>query len=400
MPQSLWSWPLIVAILAMLIQQAFASMGGLVLPVVAPAMAAETGLPTALIGIYAAIVYGVSFVASLGCGGYIRRFGPLRVSQFAMLCLGTGLALSATGSLAAIGIGAMALGVGSAVSTPCSTEILARLSPPGRAPLVFSLKQTGVPVGGILAGLLVPALAAGFGWRGAFVGTATLCFVFAALLQPLRERYDTERGPGAGFSLGLIASMLRRVLGHPGYRELAFTLWVYVGVQALFGAFFVDYLVQGLGYPLAQAGAIFAGAQTVSIGARVLWGWISSALIAPRLMLALFGLMIALSAVATAAFTRDWSTLAITLVAMAYSASAISFHGVLIAEIARLAPKDEVGGMAGGVLSFAMLGMMSYPLIFGLVLQLSGGYTLGYALAALPALAMGVRLFRRVRRAG
>lgn len=397
MPSSLLSWPLIVAIVAMLLQQAFASMGPLVLPVVAPAMAAETGLPTTLIGAYSLIAYGISFVTSLGCGGYIQRFGPLRVSQVALLCLGLGLLLAATGNLLAMALGAMALGIGSAVSTPCSTDILARLSPPDRAPLVFSLKQTGVPVGGILAGLLVPAFAAGFGWRGAFIGTAILCFLFMLLLQPLRAQYDRDRGEGYGFSLAAVTAMLRRVLADPRYREMAFTLWCYVGVQALFGAFFVDYLVQGLGYSLAQAGGLFAAAQTVSIVARVAWGWLSSSLIAPRLMLALFGVMIALSALGTAAFTRDWSVLQVGAVAVLYSASAISFHGVLIAEIARLVPKTEIGPMSGGILSFAMLGMMSYPALFGLSLQASGGYGLGYALAAIPAGLMGLRLFRRAR---
>ena len=370
-------------------------MCALVLPVAAPEMSAETGLNVSLIGAYTGILYCVSFFTSLGCGGYIQRYGPLRVSQFSMFSLGTGLLLSSLGSIWSICLGAICMGIGSAVATPCSTVILAKLSPPKHAPLIFSLKQTGVPVGGMIAGLMVPLLAATYGWRGAFVGAGLTCLIYGILLQPLRKRYDTDLGPGYGFSFRVVFAMLRRVLAHKAYRELAFTWWFYVGVQSLFGAFFISYLVQGLDYELAQAGYIFAVAQGISILARVLWGWISSHLIKPRTMLALFGLMISLSALLTGLFTKDWTVIEITLVAILYSASAISFHGVLIAEMARIAPEGEMAAMTGGILSFAMLGMMSYPAIFGLALQITEGYKLGFILAAIPSLIVGLRLFWR-----
>ena len=379
----------------MLFQQALASMAGLVLPVVAPEISAELGIPASLIGIYSVCLYGISFFVSLGCGGYIQRYGPLRMSQVALFCLGTGLVVSALGMIWLVPLGAMFLGVGAAVSTPCSTDILARFSPPKQAPLVFSIKQTGVPVGGIMAGLLVPYLALQFGWRGAFLGTGLLCWAFAVILQPLRATYDTERRAGYGFSLRAVWQMFRRVLGEPKYRELAMTLWAFVGVQALFGAFFVTFLVQGLDYDLAVAGQIFAGAQAVSIIARVFWGWLSSRLVTPRTMLIAFGLVIAGSSVATGLFTKDWSAAAVTAVAIVYAASAISFHGVLISEIARLAPSHEIGPISGGVLSFAMMGMMTYPAVFGLLLQVTDSYFPGFLIAALPAVLVSINLYRR-----
>ncbi|MBT5877960.1 MAG: hypothetical protein HOH46_02730, partial [Rhodospirillaceae bacterium] len=61
-------WALAVAVVAMLFQQAFASMSALVLPIIAPEMSLETGLNVSLIGAYTGVLYGVSFVTSLGCG--------------------------------------------------------------------------------------------------------------------------------------------------------------------------------------------------------------------------------------------------------------------------------------------------------------------------------------------
>ena len=60
-----------------------------------------------------------------------------------------------------------------------------------------------------------------------------------------------------------------------------------------------------------------------------------------------------------------WSITAITVLANVYNMTALSWHGVLIAETARLSPPDQVGGVTGGVLAFTSIAMMIYPAIFG-----------------------------------
>ncbi len=379
----------------MLFQQALASMSTLVLPVAAPEMSADIGMPASLIGGYWMFIYGLGFFASLGCGGYIQRYGPLRVSQVALVCMGLGLLISATGSAWLIGASCLLLGIGAAISTPCSTAILAKITTPQNAPLIFSLKQTGVPVGGMLAGLLVPFFALRYGWQGAFVGCGGICLVYATLLQPLRSSYDNDRAPAKGFDFSSILVLLKSILSTPEYRRLAYMWWAYVGVQAIFGAFFVTYLVQEFDHDLALAGQVFAGAQVASIVARVFWGWLCSRLISPQLMLAILGLIIVGSAIATGMITKNWSIVSVVLVAVVYSASAVSFHGVAIAEIVRVLPNDEVSAKAGGILSFAMLGMMSYPALFGIILQATGSYAIGFWASAAPALAVSLTLFRR-----
>lgn len=61
------------------------------------------------------------------------------------------------------------------------------------APLVFSIKQTAVPACLLISGFLAPAMASALGWRGAALITAAACVAFAAMLQPLRARFDTDR---------------------------------------------------------------------------------------------------------------------------------------------------------------------------------------------------------------
>ena len=84
---------------------------------------------------------------------------------------------------------------------------------------------------------------------------------------------------------------------------------------------------------------------------------------------------------------------------MVYAGTAISWHGVLLAEIARLSPVDRIGTLTGGVLLFTSVGIMLYPLVFGAILEATGSYALGFLAAAIPAMYTGLQLLlRRSRR--
>ena len=382
---------LITALLAMLAQQTLAFMCTLVLPVVAPEAAAELGVSTALIGAYSLFLYAAGLLAAAGCGSFIRRYGPLRISQYALFMLGSGLLLASPGLLWLFPISAIVLGLGSGVSTPASSEILARYSPPRYAPLIFSIKQTGVPLGGMLAGLLIPFFVTLIGWRGAFWATGLFCVAMALALQPLRARFDAERDPGHPLGgVAQVAGTLTRVLSVPKLRELALGCFAFVGVQAVFGAFFVTYLVEGLDYGLAEAGQIFAVSQTTAVLARIFWGWLAGRYNIARPTLAMLGLSMAIGCALVYWIEPGWQTVVVIAIGMLYAATAISWHGVLLSEVARRSPPGQVGQYTGGVLTFGNAAMMAYPALYGLLLSGGAGYSVGFLLAGIPALAAGI----------
>src|ERR1700720_2527358 len=55
-----------------------------------------------------------------------------------------------------------------------------------------------------------------------------------------------------------------------------------MGVQSVFTAYFVTYLV-ALGYELAAAGFLFSLVVAVAVPCRILWGWVGSFHVKPRL---------------------------------------------------------------------------------------------------------------------
>jgi MFS family permease len=75
------------------------------------------------------------------------------------------------------------------------------------------------------------------------------------------------------------------------------------------------------------------------------------------------------------------------------SATVMAFHGLMLAEVARLSPPGRAGSVTGGVLFFAQIGQIVLPPLFGLV-ALATGYRIAWAVFALPAVVMGAWLWR------
>jgi nitrate/nitrite transporter NarK len=385
----------------MTVQQAFATLGRSTVPLIAAAIVADLAIDPALVGVYVAIGAVAGFLTTLTCGGLIVRYGAMRMTQVGMLALAIGLALPAGGWLALFALGAFIGGLGQAISTPSSSHLLGRLSPPRLAPLVFSIKQTGVPAGLMVAGVVAPVLATEAGWRTALLVIAGLSVLTAVALQPLRARFDVDRVPGTSLSPADIRANVASVLREPALRAMCLAMFSFVGLQSLFTGFFVLYLVRGLGYDLERAGIVFAIAVAVAVPARIGWGWLASRLVRPATLLSLLGIGMAVSAVLAAVIQPAWPTWLATIVTIVFSATAVSWHGVLLAEVARLAPAGRIGATTGAVLSFGDAGALVLPLLFSAALTLTGSYAPGFLIGGVFTLAVGLwGVWRRMNRRG
>lgn len=385
---------LLLALGAMFFQQTFAALGRNLPPIIAPAILQDLQLDPAWIGVYVGLTAAAALVAQLGCGSFILRYGALRTSQAALALVAVGLALATAGPMALFALSAIIGGGGSAVSTPASSHLLGRYSPPRYAPLVFSLKQTAVPAGLLLAGLLGPLLVAVWGWRAAMLAAAAACLVFAFLLQPTRREFDSDRLPSRSFHMSDFGTTLKVVTRGGELRNLSFACFAFNGLQMVFVAYFVTYLVV-LGHDLAVAGMVFSIATLVAVPGRVFWGWFSSARASPRLVLAWLSIGMAASTAMIGLAGSLASLPLLGLSAVVLSATVLSWHGVLLAEAARLAPEGMRGAATGGVLSFGQLGALTMPLFYAAVLSLSDSHALAFILSGLPCLVVGLAMLAR-----
>jgi hypothetical protein len=226
------------------------------------------------------------------------------------------------------------------------------------------------------------------------LASAALCWAVALMLQPLRGRLDTESSARHPIRLSDLHTTITAVLAVRELRSLSFACFAFNGTQAVFVAYFVTYMT-AQGHPLVAAGSLYSTVIAVAVPGRILWAWVGGFYVAPHLVLGGLAFGMAVSIGLVGAFTPHWPLLAIGAVTMVVSATALSWHGIMLSEAARLAPPGRVGAVTGGVLSFGQVGALSSPAVFSLLLGLSGGYSAGWVVCAVPAILVGVNMFRQ-----
>jgi len=380
-----------IALASTLAIQVYTSLAGTAVAVLAPAIAADLGVPPRWVGGFVGLVYLGAMAASFVSGAWIARLGAIRVSQTCVaLCAAgiAGVAVSGAGALPLIALAAVTIGLGYGPITPASSHVLARTTPASRMNLVFSIKQTGVPAGAALAGAVLPAVALAAGWRAAFVAIAVLGIVVVAAAQPIRATLDTGRRADAPVALGHAFSRVLRVLRDPRLAPLAWISFAYAATQVSLTSFLVVHLTGTLGWSLIAAGLALSVATAGGVAGRILWGIVADRTRAPYPVLGTIGLVSSACAALTALATPEWPGLAIYPVVALFGATAIGWNGVQLAEVARRSPEGEAGAMTGatGVITFS--GVVAGPPLFGALSALTGGTRSGFvALAALSAIA-------------
>ncbi len=382
------------ALAATLAVQAMVTMATLTVPVFAPEAADDIGLAAANIGIFASLVYAGAMTASLLSGGIVPRYGPILMSQAGLAISVAALALVTTAWWPLLAAAGFLLGVGLGPATPASSHILARHTPARLSSLVFSIKQTGVPLGGMLAGALVPLFVLEFGWRGSSWAVALMCVLCILAIQPTRRHFDIDLEPGGRGLRGNVAGSLRMVLGHRVLRRLCFASFFFAALQQCFSVFLVTYLVDGAGMEFVKAGLTLSIAQFAGIVGRIVWGGLADWLGRPQPVLGGLGVAMGLAGFAAAWFGDGWPWWAIVGVSIVLGATAVGWNGVFLSEVARIAPGDEASRATGGALFVTFFGVVAAPPVFGGLAALTGSFGHGFIVFAVLALASGIAVLR------
>ena len=388
--------PIVWPLAAVMLVQAMLMVATVTVPVLAPELALATKIEPHWIGVYSSLVFVGALVSILLGGSLARRFGAVTMSQIALGISGLALIATASGTVSAITISAVIAGFGYGLATPAASQILANVTRPGRHGIVFSLKQSTVSLGGLIAGVLVPALVVGFGWRAATLFVGFLVIAGSVLIHPLRTSHD-DRQPRGSTTLVAPLRSIMYVLNHPRLRILALITFTFAAAQNSTNAIFVTYLVEKIEVPLVLAGLIFSSMQITGMTTRIFLGWISDHFISAIRLLGIIGLLIAITLMALAFIKPTWSITNIFILAGLTGIFVTGWSGVYLAEIARVVTPEHVAIATGGTVFFSFFGAAIGPSIFSLIVAATNNYTPAFIAIGTAAGLVGVLVLRYQR---
>jgi MFS family permease len=379
----IWLGPVVATVLL----QFIGSFTLLFMPTVAPLMAAEFGWQKSMIGYLAALIMFGSMLFLMAVAPLVHRYGPVRSVQ-----LGLGFCILAFALLflpiwVAPVIGSFLIGLSYGPSVPSSSQVLQRFAPPQHRSLLFSLKQGAGAIGGVFAGLALPAVAAFGGWRGTVLFAILLVVIFVFAVQPLRDRVDDQRDrerrltARAFLSFENLARPVMALASVPGLLPFALGGGLLGVTQGCWNAFLVTFLVTHLGYSLASAGAIFAVMQAATFGGRLVMGWFSdrvgSGLAAMRTV-SVGGFLLTL---ALAFAEPDWPTFAIVLIAVVSGFAVSGWNGVNLSEVTTQVPRHLIGEASAGSIVIVMSGHIVGPSAFAVLLSVVDRFDIAFIAA-------------------
>ena len=336
-----------------------------------------------------------ALTASVPAGHVTDRIGAGRSLTLALLGVTAGviIAVVAPGRWVFLG-GAFVAGLGYGAVNPATNVLSTALVPRRRRALFLSVKQTGVTVGGLAAGLALPRLAQSVGWRSALV--LAIAVLLAGVLMGLwtarREAagwFDSTRGVLAAHSASTSLSL-------PRIGPTALFGFVMSGVQFSLAAYLTVYLVDAHGFSKTTAGTALSVAFASACFGRIAWGWLSDRWFASHA--ATLALIAAASAGAIAAMASGIGGLSLWLIVVMIGLSSIAWNGVYMALITEPATRDGLGRATGRGLTAIYAGSALVPPLLGAVKDATGSWTAAWGVAVGAVLLAGAILAGTSRR--
>jgi MFS family permease len=395
------SW--IAALAATLMIQTVGTFVSQTVPVIAPSMTAELGLPPESIGNFASLNTLGAIAFLLFGTPFVAAFGPARLLQVGTLIGAAALSLAMLGHVWLLPVAAVLMGIGYGPTGPAGSRILQATAPPRHRVLIFSVKQAGAPAGGALAGLIAAPVAAAWGWQAALgVG---ICFGLLACfaLQPMRAALDSERLPNfplsQAFTLRQLGAPVTTLRMHPVLGPLCLQAFAFASLQGSLFNFTVTWLVEAHGLALTAAGTIYATMQVAGVIGRLALGWAADRLGDAVRSLTVHGVLAAGLSALFILFAPGAPWFMALALAFLCGFTSASWNGIFLAEVARVAPPDRVAEASSGAIMLCFIGYLTAPSAFALAVSQTGSWTLPFltACALLTCISLLVFVWHRAR---
>jgi sugar phosphate permease len=347
------------------------------LPAMAPALREEYDLGLQGVGLFLAAEWIGLTVALLPWGLVTDRIGERRALASGLAGCGVLIgAMTLTGSPWTTGLLlALAAAVGASVQSASGRAVMQWFAP-GERGFAFGVRQTAVPVGGIVGALALPRLAEAGGVDAAFLFLAASCLVTATIGYAVVRELPSE-----GVDVNEVEWTLRD-------RRLWFLCGgsgLYVTAQMVLFSFLVLYLHDERGFSAAGAAGILALAQGGAMVLRLGVGRWSDVLRSRIVPLRRIGLATTAVFAGAAVLLGAGNLVVVPLLVVATALSG-AWNGLSFVAAAELAGTARSGAAIGFQQTVLSVSGVVIPPAFATVVALSSWRT-GFLLAALAPLA-------------
>lgn len=362
--------------IATAVQFAFGALG--------PRLLEELGLSRTELGGLTTAFFVSGALCSVIAGALVDRVGTRRVlfALFAVEALAF-LVMAGVPTIVGLTVGAVIAGSGSAAGNPVTNRLVMEHLEEGSRGLVMGVKQSGVWVGAVAFGAVLPPVAAAFGLRAAFLAAAAAAVSGLAVAKiglPTRPPPVDEAGTDHAAAASRRPDWLRWLV--------PYAFFMGAGASAI-TTFLAVYAHERVGLSEVRAGTTLAVLGVAGVGGRLAWGWIAErarTLYTPLTVIALLAMASELLLV-VAGVVGEWLLWVATA---ALGATGMAWNVVGMMTIVRVADVSEAGRLSGTVMTGFFVGLLLSPFLLGLLADTTRSYLAGWFVTSALFLAAAV----------
>lgn len=351
----------------LLITMAASALMQFALGVLAPFITAEFDITRTAFGSATSVLFLSGLVVSLAAARLVERWGEVRLLRALHLAIIAAFLLVALApSWEWVFVGVVVMGLPLGVGNPVTNALIVHRVDAAVQGTATGIKQSGVQVGALIAGLSAPAVAAATSWRIAAAMLGALAVVGVALSARLNESplppEPTSHTPQRHWQLPPLTWYLT-----------VYAVFMGWGVSAIV-AFLPLYAFEDLGMPAHLAGLLTGVIGLLGALSRVAIGVLANtAQQLGRWLIVLAGAA-AVSTPLLLAAARLPHLVWIAVIGL--GAGAIAWQSPAMITLVRL--ESQVARSSGLVMAGFFTGMLTGPLAFGRLADETGTYAAGW----------------------
>ena len=334
--------------------------------VLGPLLETDLHISQATLGLLGAAAIGGMSLGMLPGGLLTDRFGERPIMSIGVV--GAGLMMLAASTVSSpnlLVVLFLASSIGAAFAATGGPKTIIRWFAPNRRGTAMGIRQTGMPLGGLLASLLLPSIAIATDWRFALRCAASVAIVGAGLFYLIYRDPAGSAAPEQPRGRHSIF-LSRRFLAATG---CAVTLQA---AQACTLTYLPVDVHQLLGLPTVTAALFLAIALIGGVAGRIGWGTAGD-LIGNRRALSGVSSLAAVCCLVMSTLSPNTNLVVVAFACLALGLTTTSWNAVYISLVTAMAPDRSTAASLGVGLTAVLLGFLFAP-AFGFVADVSNSF--------------------------
>ena len=339
----------------------------------APELAAVTGLNERDFGLSITFTFGGTLLSSAFTGAWVRRFGGSGTMVRIFAVMAAAILLTLMGTWSGAMLSAFLFGLGYGPQSPLGMTLVTQNTDAARRGLFLALRHATVPLAAASIGRVLPPFMIWAGWQAGVLsvaGVLGLALVASLLTRPWLYVEATPPRPGGPLH------RLRSIFSVPS--NLRF-LWsagmVFALTQTAVTTFSYIYLLEVAGLSAVSAGIFISNLHLTALIGRPILGWLTDRIGNAQFVLAGIAVTTVVAMLALLQVGPETPGWVLIPIAMACGVSGQCWNSVFVTAMSFRVDAGELAELNGRAFAFLSVGWMTAPPIIWALIEVTGGYT-------------------------